>query len=460
MIQAQQIILNHDDDQQWLNSHTMASETTWFQKVLEQRIHHYFELDQAFNLGTITPPDIASDNSAYSQFISKNNFGIAERLTILMALIPHIKPELLDTFFIKNANLDRNYTEFGGWKGKSHSGFLPTVETLVFVLSGNNIYSRFQVLQLFDDEGDLIKNKVLKVDNEHKDEPFLSGALRITTEYLNLFTTGIVHKPDFSMSFPAKRIYSQLDWEELILCPTVHDEVEQITSWIDVKDTIMHTWGLAKNIKPGYRALLYGPPGTGKSLTAALIGKKTNMDVYRVDLSAIVSKYIGETEKNLANIFDQAENKNWILFFDEADALFGKRSNTSSSNDRHSNQEIAYLLQRTEDFPGIIILATNLKANMDEAFVRRFQSIIYFPMPDVEQREQLWKNILGSECKLAKDINIKDLAEKYEMSGGAIINAIRYAAIYALRMGREVINQQDLTQGVVRELRKEGKIIS
>ena len=115
------------------------------------------------------------------------------------------------------------------------------------------------------------------------------------------------------------------------------------------------------------------------------------MDEFRIDHYMIVSKYIGETEKNLANVFDQAENRNWILFFDEADALFGKRASTNTSNDRHSNQEIAYLLQRIEDFPGTVVLATNLKSNIDEAFSRRFQSIIYFPMPDQDLREVLWR---------------------------------------------------------------------
>jgi hypothetical protein len=462
MINAQQLFLtlSKSDDQKVLNAQVMTSEIAWFETVLEQRIHHYFELDKEFDIAKITAPDISKHSSAYAQFITKNNFNFIHRLTLLLALIPHVKPNSLDTFFIKNTNLERNYTEFGGWQGKAHCGFLPTVETLVFILAGNNMALRFQALQLFDDESELIKHKVIQVDNEHIDEPFLSGALKIGTEYLNLFTTGVVHKPDFSVSFPAKRISTTLYWHELVLDPSVLNEIEQITSWINYQNTIMFEWDLGKNIKPGYRAVLYGPPGTGKSLTAALIGKKSAMDVYRIDLSAIVSKYIGETEKNLANVFDQAENKNWILFFDEADALFGKRTGESSSNDRHANQEISYLLQRTEDYPGIIILATNLKCNMDEAFIRRFQSFIYFPMPNERLREQLWKNILGDKCRLSKDVDITALAEKYDLSGGSIINVVRYAAINVLRKKRQLFYQQDFIQGIRKEMLKEGKIIS
>jgi SpoVK/Ycf46/Vps4 family AAA+-type ATPase len=216
---------------------------------------------------------------------------------------------------------------------------------------------------------------------------------------------------------------------------------------------------LEKSIKAGYRSLFFGPPGTGKTLTATLLGASVGVDVYRIDLSMVVSKYIGETEKNLAGVFDQAENKNWILFFDEADALFGKRTQTSSSNDRHANQEISYLLQRVEDFPGVVILASNIKANIDEAFARRFQSIIYFPLPDETERLRLWNNLLPDKSLLASDVNLQALAEKYELSGGSLTNVVRYAAIRATRMQRTTLEQADLVQGINKELLKEGRTL-
>ena len=191
----------------------------------------------------------------------------------------------------------------------------------------------------------------------------------------------------------------------------------------------MDDWGLSKFLKAGYRSLFYGPPGTGKTLAATLLGKKNGMDVYRVDLSMIVSKYIGETEKNLAHVFDLAENRNWILFFDEADALFGKRTSTNTSNDRHANQEVAYLLQRIEDFPGIIILATNLRSNIDEAFSRRFQSVIYFPMPTEELRAELWRKMLPAQWLGGNADELIAIAAETELSGGAIANVVRGCAI-------------------------------
>src|SRR5204863_2251929 len=139
-----------------------------------------------------------------------------------------------------------------------------------------------------------------------------------------------------------------------------------------------------------------GPPGTGKTLTAGLLGKEFNKDVYRVDLSQIVSKYIGETEKNLSKIFDRAEHKDWILFFDEADALFGKRTNVQSSHDKYANQEVSYLLQRVEDYAGLLILSSNFKNNLDDAFIRRFHEVVHFPLPDARQRLILWEKSLPS----------------------------------------------------------------
>ena len=182
----------------------------------------------------------------------------------------------------------------------------------------------------------------------------------------------------------------------MIIEQVVRQEIDNILLWIKHKNKILDDWDLSKSIKPGYKALFYGPPGTGKTFTAALIGKKSGKDVYKIDLSMVVSKWVGETEKNLGRVFDMAENKDWILFFDEADALFGKRTGAQSSQDRYANQEVAYLLQRTEDFSGTVILASNLKGNIDEAFSRRFQSIVFFPYPKAAQRQMMWENYIGS----------------------------------------------------------------
>jgi len=232
----------------------------------------------------------------------------------------------------------------------------------------------------------------------------------------------------------------------------------EIKSWLEHESLIQEKWALNKFIKPGYRSLFFGPPGTGKTLTASLLGKSLAMPVYRIDLAMIISKYIGETEKNLAKVFDLAEHNNWILFFDEADALFGKRTLTQSSNDRYANQEVSYLLQRIEDFPGLTILASNFKDNLDEAFIRRFQSMIHFPMPGTAQRLKLWENAFKN-LQLAENIDLKNLAEKYEISGGEMINVLRYVAIRTAERPDHIVQLKDIIQGLRKEVQKKGGIL-
>ena len=443
-----------------LGLNTLENEVAWFSRVLDVRIRLYFEQEcEVASIFEIAPPLLDGDDSEYATLIKENGFSFDERLIMILALIPQLRPQALDTLLINNATTGRGYAEFGGWKGTIHGGFLPTCETAAFLLAGDDIYKRIEVMRYFDESHLFVSHGLLSLDDHAAQESVLSCRLSASVETINRCTTGKCQRPDFSASFPARRIESRLEWKDLILAPEVMDEVGNISAWIKHQNTIMKRWGLERIIKPGYRALFYGPPGTGKSLTAALLGAETGMDVYRIDLSQIVSKYIGETEKNLSNVFNQAERKNWILFFDEADALFGKRTQTASANDRYANQEVAYLLQRIEDFPGVVILATNIKANIDEAFARRFQSLVYFSMPDIDERRRLWRSALNDQCKVMDDVSAHQLAEEYELSGGGITNVIRYGALSALRRENEAISHSDLVAGISKELRKEGKTL-
>ena len=323
---------NSQDTNVLANASSLEREIDWFSRVLETRVSLYFKQGcEHQSIYDIPAPELCATDSEYARVVTEHRFTFDERLVLILALIPHVRPQVLDTLFTHNKNFDRGFTEFGGWKGKSHGGFLPTCETASFILAGHDLEKRFEIIRLFEDEHVFAKEHILRIEHPGNGEPFFSGAPMITTEYLNRFTSGICHKPDYSMNFPAKLITTNLNWDDLVLAPEVLEEIETINAWIAHAHTIMKEWGLEKAIKPGYRSLFYGPPGTGKTLTATLIGASVGADVYRIDLSMVVSKYIGETEKNLANVFDQAQNKNWILFFDEADALFGTRTQTSSS---------------------------------------------------------------------------------------------------------------------------------
>ena len=405
----------------------MREHIDWFEAVLHVTIGVYFQ-QQGFENASVG--QLRFPSSKWLEEATKHSdITFEERVIVMLALMPHIKPQALDTFFLQNGALDRQFTQFGGWKGLSHGGFLPTGETAVFIIAGDDPIKRCEVVRMFQRDHWFYTSNILRLEGANEGEPFLSGQLRVSEEFLSHVLLDREYKPDYSIGFPAKLITTPLEWEDMVLDYQTHDALEEINTWIEHQHTIMEDWGLKRILKAGYRALFYGPPGTGKTLAATLLGKKNNMDVYRVDLSMIVSKYIGETEKNLAKVFDLAENRNWILFFDEADALFGKRTSTNTSNDRHANQEVAYLLQRIEDFPGTVILATNLKSNIDEAFSRRFQSIIYFPIPSEELRAELWRSMLPKDWLGDDAEELIATAAKSELSGGSIANVVRKCAV-------------------------------
>lgn len=426
----------------------MTAHIDWFGNMLTTAIQLYFQQGCEYSsIEEVTPPI----DRWLESMTGRQEITFSERVVIMLALMPHTSPQALDIFFVQNKNFDRQYTEFGGWKGLSHGGFLPTGETASFIIAGEDMEKKKAVIRMFQKDHWFYTRNILRLEGAGEGEPFLSGQLRPSEEFLSHVLLDKEYKPDYNIGFPAKLITTPLEWEDMILDYQTHEALEEINMWVEHRHTIMEDWGLKRILKPGYRALFYGPPGTGKTLAATLLGKKNNMDVYRVDLSMIVSKYIGETEKNLAKVFDLAENRNWILFFDEADALFGKRTSTNTSNDRHANQEVAYLLQRIEDFPGTVILATNLKSNIDEAFSRRFQSVIYFPMPDEELRADLWRSMLPKEWLGDDAEELIAMAAETELSGGAITNVVRRCAVALVKRNSTQLNEKMLMVTLAKE---------
>ena len=449
------------------NALSLEREIAWFTRLLNRRFDSYFAQEGPADAPSApTPPDLSDDPSLYAQTVrgcGPDGMSVEERVVLLLALLPNIRPQTLDLLLTQNKLIDRSFTEFGGLRGQSHNGFLPTCETALFILAGDDQRRRFELMRLFEPDHFFAQKSMVRVVPPEHGEPMARAALVAEPTYLHRFTTGQQQKPDFGAGFPAKRMVTAMEWDDLVVAQEVKDELDQIRAWMRGGSGLLHRLGLARMVKPGYRTLFYGPPGTGKTLAATLLGKDAGVDVYRIDLSMLVSKYIGETEKNLANVFDQAQNKNWILFFDEADALFGKRTEGSSSNDRHANQEIAYLLQRVEDFPGVVILATNLRSNMDEAFARRFQSAIYFPLPDAPQRELLWQKLFADRTVLAPEVRLAALADAHVLAGGALLNVAVSAAIRAERRAKAgqaiAITNDDLLRAIKKEFIKEGRTL-
>ena len=396
--------------------------------------------------------------SDISFFIRKYNFNKEEIITLLLALVPHIAPDFFSKIISEYLPNGGDFPEFGGVKGKNHRGILPTGETVLYVLAGNDAEKRIEVSKLFDEDHLFAKKNILYLEPVPAGEPKMSGRLILDEEYVDLFTRGRISKPKLSSDFPAQLITTEQTWDDLVLTDKTMKEISEIETWLKYNDRLMHEAGMHRFVKPGYRVLFHGPPGTGKTLTACLLGKFTGHDVFRIDLSLVVSKYIGETEKNLSKLFDKAANKEWILFFDEADSIFGKRTNVRDAHDKYANQEVSYLLQRMESHNGLIILASNMKSNIDLSFTRRFNGMIEFENPGVEERERLWQTYLPGSLKTDARISIPDIAQKYELTGANIVNVIHYAGLQMMRKGMDILTYADLSEGIRREFRKEGRI--
>jgi hypothetical protein len=256
----------------------------------------------------------------------------------------------------------------------------------------------------------------------------------------------------------ANRITPRSSWDDLILPP------EQITQLHEICDRMRYTyvvneeWGFGSKINRGISALFAGESGTGKTLAAEVVARELGLAVYKIDLSAVVSKYIGETEKNLNTIFTEAHSGNAILFFDEADALFGKRSEVKDARDRYANIEVAYLLQQVEAYDGVVILATNFRHNLDEAFTRRLDFVVDFPFPDGEYRRRIWEVHFPSLAPLSPDVNLAEIADQYRLAGGNIRNAALAAAYLAAANGR-VITSAHIRSAIRREHQKMGRLL-
>jgi SpoVK/Ycf46/Vps4 family AAA+-type ATPase len=263
-----------------------------------------------------------------------------------------------------------------------------------------------------------------------------------------------------NLSTLARKVTPHYTWNDIVLPYEQMGQLKEIYNTVRYRPLVYETWGFDAKLSlgRGTNILFTGPPGTGKTMAADVMANELNLDLYKVDLSNVVSKYIGETEKNLSRIFYEAGTSDAILFFDEADALFGKRSEVRDAHDRYANIETGYLLQKMEEYDGVTILSTNLRKNMDEAFVRRMAFLVRFPMPKVDSRLRIWERIWPQALPRRVDIDLPFIAEQFELSGGNIKNIALAAAFLAASDGK-IVSMNHLICAIQRELRKKGKTV-
>ena len=452
-----------------IDTETLEAELEWLARLIELRLQHYFHEQHPASPplpGSLAPPPaLAAKPGPYAAALQRHGLDADERLLMILALAPQLRPQLLDVLATLNPTTQRPYTEFGGQLGAG-GVILPTVETACFLRAGDALAQRLRAMQDLAPQQRLARQDLLQAQPAGPDhgagllQAVLTPSAAFLAEALPAATTGsalpCLADPRDAL---ASRVSTGLGWGDLVLPAATLAQLEDIGLWLAHGRQLLQDWGMGRRITPGHVSLFHGAPGTGKTLSACLIGERHGREVHRVDLSLVVSKYIGETEKNLARLFDAAERAGWILFFDEADALFGKRTSVGDAHDRYANQEVSYLLQRIEAYGGVVILASNLRHNIDEAFLRRFQSVVHFPLPRPAERLRLWREGIPAAVRVDDALDLPRLAQQHELAGGSIVNVLRYACLRSLARGDGLLRAEDVDEGVRRELLKEGRTL-
>lgn len=273
------------------------------------------------------------------------------------------------------------------------------------------------------------------------------------------FYAGCYSQSNQKLAMLAQRLVPRHHWSDIVLPPNALEQLHEICAQLKYRRQVYELWGFNEKLSRGRGlcALFYGQSGVGKTMAAEVLAHELLLEIYKIDLSTVVSKYIGETEKNLSKIFREAEDSNAILFFDEADALFGKRSEVKDAHDRYANIEINYLLQRMEEFDGLVVLATNLRRNIDEGFFRRMHFAVEFPFPDQAHRYRIWRQHFPEQLPVANDVDLDFMARRFPLSGGNIRNVVVAAAFMAAEnSGR--LHMSHLIRATRREYEKIGRL--
>lgn len=416
----------------------LSAELDWLCKVINERIAYYLKETKEYTLENylqdtslenrswkeeeelLDPPTLGEQMlwHQYAMFIRKHELNMEERLIVLMSLAIYLKPNFYHIFLknpwlVERAKLHRT---------SGDKCLLPTVETALFILAGDDITERTRVMYYFETEHFFYRHSVLDITPTEPNEPDTFGLLSLSLSYRSLFIYNIYKTPRYSHRFPATFMETNLQWSDLVLSQNTALQIDELKIALN-QDEYFRSLRSGKHMRKGLRILFYGEPGTGKTLTATLLGKELNMPVIRVEISGVQSKYIGETNERLESLFNTAENKNWILFIDEGDAILGQRSQSDQGESTaHANDTVAFLLQRIESYNGIIVVATNFIQNLDKAYERRFDINARFHTLSKQQQYQFWLKLIPEEYPLDKPQMLLGLLDQYGFSPAEICN--------------------------------------
>ncbi|MDQ1161413.1 AAA+ superfamily predicted ATPase [Chryseobacterium sp. SORGH_AS 447] len=431
--------------QSGINHTALNDEMKWLQQLIDIRCRELFseEITEAGTDHKIPEPPKADDGSPYSITVQTHQLTAIDRVILALGIASSHYPSILKTFVQIEESSNAFAIEAGGEYNKVSRSFKPTFQTALFLLAGKDLSLWSYYSEQLITGSVLLQNDI--VYNRSSTE-FIHGKIELDTAYLNYFLSGKKPQLDHGSYFPGKLYQSDLTMDDIILEHTVREQIKPIGHYIKaLENGFFQGKGKEHSFKPGFIALFYGAPGTGKTMLAGILANTYGIDMYHVDLSQVVSKYIGETEKNLEVLFNRLQGKNCMLFFDEADALFGKRSDVKDAHDRYANQEVSYLLQRIEKFDGLTILASNFENNMDDAFKRRIDVSINVIRPSETTRENLWKHYLPKNVTFESDDLLKHITKEYSYTGANIRNIMKNAAIALHDLNETIITHSLLS---------------
>lgn len=440
------------------NVQALATSIIWLEKLMRNRIEE-LEGGEKIDIEKYAESidkTYLTEQCSLNLLLSEYGNSYLEYLMISLAFCSWFRPQSLSFLAKRKEDTNEIHTETGIISSNVNQKNIPTLQTVLFLLAGKNIVKQAYYYSILCDHV-LFREQILNLRKPHAFNNFPSEyILEFDLAYYNYLLNGKKPRYDHGADFPATLLETEKSFDDLVIKDSTREQLQTIIDYAAHYKIMFAREGVANKIKPGLLAMLYGPPGTGKTFTVSVISKKLGIDAYRIDLSRVISKYIGETEKNLEKVFSRLADKNCILFFDEADVLFGKRTDVKDAKDRYANQEVAYLLQRIESFPGLVLLASNFNQNLDPAFKRRILVSIYMAPPDANERFTLWTNSLPSYYSYETGDLPKSLAENHPLTGANIANIIKLACIQAESEGSATITKKMLEPYIKLEYAKEG----
>ncbi len=443
------------------NIEALEQEMDWLEDLVAKRVETLMAPKKVQQWTSapklIRAPDLLG--SSYRDLVMDLELSYAERLLLILTFCAGYDNDRLLLFRSGDAHGNERSKAVGGRMAQGEgSPFRPTLQTLLFLLAGNDKHTSLKYLLHLRKRDKLFSPQILHLIGPEDDINYMPlKEVRLEAGYYDYFLFSEKPRLDQGEHFPARLLETDKTFDDLVLPETTRNHLKPAMDYLRHRRKVLGRDDGHRKFNGGHVMMLYGPPGTGKTLTAAVMGQELGVETYAIELSQVVSKYIGETEKNIDRIFERVRGKDCILFFDEADALFGKRTEVKDARDRYANQETSHLLQKIEQCTALVVLASNYRQNLDDAFVRRILTYVHLPPPEQQQRMHLWEKAIPEAYAYAPSDLPELLADSYPLTGANIANIIKLSCFDAEAAGSHLLDLERVEHFIQKELLKENR---